>query len=56
MLKELNQKNSLGSGGKVALTFTKLLSFIWHGSNDTTNTKLFKRAIGQKHPEFQSAD
>jgi len=33
MLQELNQENSLGSGGKVALAFTALLSHIWHGDN-----------------------
>jgi ubiquitin carboxyl-terminal hydrolase 4/11 len=33
MLQELNQENTLGSGGKVALAFTALLSRIWHGDN-----------------------
>jgi len=50
--KDLNKKNPLGSGGRVALSYANLLSDIWGGDYTAIAPRAIKQTISQFAPQF----
>ena len=51
--KELNRKNPLGTGGKLAVAYGKLIDEIWSNKYDVVVPSELKRAVGNAFPAFQ---
>eukprot|EP00546_Thalassionema_frauenfeldii_P005026 CAMPEP_0178910418 /NCGR_PEP_ID=MMETSP0786-20121207/9088_1 /TAXON_ID=186022 /ORGANISM="Thalassionema frauenfeldii, Strain CCMP 1798" /LENGTH=943 /DNA_ID=CAMNT_0020582671 /DNA_START=199 /DNA_END=3026 /DNA_ORIENTATION=- len=52
--KDLNQKNPLGSGGKVAMAYASLLDDIWGGQYSVLAPRLLKITIANFAPQFNN--
>lgn len=53
-VKDLNRKNPLGSGGRVAVAYASLLSEIWGGEYSTLAPRTLKQTIGYFAPQFNN--
>ncbi|KAL9656475.1 hypothetical protein ABK040_005239 [Willaertia magna] len=50
--KEINVKNPLGMGGKIAIAFGNLMKEMWSGENNYVSPVEFKQVIGRYAPQF----
>jgi ubiquitin carboxyl-terminal hydrolase 8 len=52
--KDLNRRNPLGSGGRVAMAYASLLSDIWRGQYSALAPRLLKQTIANFAPQFNN--
>ena len=50
--KELNRKNPLGLGGKLATAYAKLLKSMWQGTETTVIPMDLKKTLGKRVAKF----
>jgi len=53
-IKDLNKNNPLGSGGKVALSYSSLLHDMWGGEYSTLAPRLLKQTVANFAPQFNN--
>ena len=51
-MKEINKDNPLGTGGRLALSYGKLLGEMWNQDSSTVRPHMFKKILGQQAPTF----
>ena len=53
-LKEVNKKNPLGTGGRVAMAYASFLGNIWGGEYSILAPRLLKQAVSLFAPQFNN--
>lgn len=51
---KLNTKNSLGSGGRIAVAYANILHDMWGGKYSTLAPRYFKQTVGNFAPQFNN--
>ena len=51
-LPEINEVNPLGTKGKLARAFAKLVKILWYGSENVISPSALKRVVGKFHSNF----
>jgi ubiquitin C-terminal hydrolase len=52
-LLEREQKNPLGTDGRIVMAWAKLIGEMWKGNSSVVRPELFKRIVGQYNSVFE---